>query len=48
MDLSRLTWLDKLASRALRIGQLVEVEEIADIPTTPHACAPRCRTWRGW
>ena len=32
MDLSRLTWLDKLASRALRIGQLVEVEEIADIP----------------
>ena len=32
-DLSRLTWIDKLASRALRIGQLVEVEEIADIPT---------------
>ncbi|MBS0493637.1 MAG: ATP-dependent DNA helicase DinG [Proteobacteria bacterium] len=32
MDLSRLTWIDKLASRALRIGQLVEVEEIADIP----------------
>ena len=31
-DLSRLTWIDKLASRALRIGQLVEVEEIADIP----------------
>ena len=32
-DLSRLTWIDKLASRAMRIGQLVEVEEIADIPT---------------
>ena len=32
MDLSRLTWIDRLASRALRIGQLVEVEEIADIP----------------
>jgi len=32
MDLSRLAWIDKLASRALRIGQLVEVEEIADIP----------------
>jgi len=31
-DLSRLTWIDKLASRALRIGQLMEVEEIADIP----------------
>ena len=33
MDLSRLQWLDKLASRALRIGQLLEVAEIADIPT---------------
>ena len=32
MDLSRLSWIDRLASRALRIGQLVEVEEIADIP----------------
>ncbi len=32
MDLSRLSWIDKLASRALRIGQLVEVEEIADVP----------------
>ncbi|QIL82532.1 ATP-dependent DNA helicase DinG [Diaphorobacter sp. HDW4A] len=32
-DLSRLTWIDKLASRAMRIGQLVEVEEVADIPT---------------
>ena len=32
-DLSRLTWIDKLASRALRVGTLVEVEEIADIPT---------------
>ncbi|QNP47330.1 ATP-dependent DNA helicase DinG [Diaphorobacter aerolatus] len=31
-DLSRLTWIDKLASRALRIGQLLEVQEIADIP----------------
>lgn len=31
-DLSRLTWIDKLASRALRIGTLVEVEEVADIP----------------
>ena len=32
MDFSRLQWLDKLTSRALRIGQLLEVEEIADIP----------------
>ena len=32
MDLSHLQWLDKLTSRALRIGQLLEVEEIADIP----------------
>lgn len=38
-DLSRLTWIDKLASRALRIGQLVEVEEIADIPN--HAARLR-------
>ncbi|WP_042422109.1 ATP-dependent DNA helicase DinG [Comamonas granuli] len=32
MDLSRLGWIDKLASRALRIGQLMEVEAIADVP----------------
>ena len=32
MDLSRLGWIERLASRALRIGALVEVEEIADIP----------------
>ena len=32
MDLSRLNWIDRLASRALRIGQLVEVGDIADIP----------------
>ncbi|GAA3987708.1 ATP-dependent DNA helicase DinG [Comamonas faecalis] len=32
MDLSRLTWMDRLTSRALRVGQLVEVEETADIP----------------
>ncbi len=38
-DLSRLTWIDKLASRALRIGQLLEVEEIADIPN--HAARLR-------
>lgn len=38
-DLSRLTWIDKLASRALRIGQLVEVEDIADIPN--HAARLR-------
>ncbi len=38
-DLSRLIWIDKLASRALRIGQLVEVQEIADIPN--HAARLR-------
>ncbi len=32
MDLSRLTWIDRLASRGLRIGQLVEVGDVADIP----------------
>ena len=32
MDLSRLTWIERLASRGLRIGALLEVEEIADIP----------------
>ncbi len=38
-DLSRLNWIDKLASRALRIGALVEVEEIADVPN--HAARLR-------
>lgn len=32
-DLSRLTWIDKLASRALRIGQLVAPDVLGDIPT---------------
>ena len=32
MDLLRLTWIDRLASHGLRIGQLVEVSEVADIP----------------
>ena len=32
MNLSQLTWVDKLASRAQRVGALVEVAEIADIP----------------
>lgn len=31
MDMSRLQWIDKLGSRALRVGQLMEVDEIADI-----------------
>ncbi|NMM76669.1 ATP-dependent DNA helicase DinG [Acidovorax sp. SRB_24] len=39
MDLSRLTWIDRLASRGLRIGQLVEVGDVADIPR--HASALR-------
>jgi len=32
LDLSRLGWIDKLASRALRVGTLLEVEEVADVP----------------
>lgn len=32
MDLSRLQWIDRLASRSLRIGQEMQVSEIADIP----------------
>ncbi len=32
MDLSRIAWIERLASRGLRIGALLEVEEIADIP----------------
>ena len=32
MDLSRLNWIDRLASRSLRTGQLVQAPEIADIP----------------
>ncbi|MFD1710827.1 ATP-dependent DNA helicase DinG [Ottowia sp. GY511] len=34
-DLSRLNWIGKLASRALRIGQLMEIDELGDI--APHA-----------
>ncbi len=33
MDLSRLNWIDKLASRALRVNAVAEVEELADVPT---------------
>ncbi|MFN3376700.1 MAG: ATP-dependent DNA helicase DinG [Burkholderiaceae bacterium] len=32
MDLSRLGWIDRLSSRALRVGGLMEVEDIADLP----------------
>lgn len=32
MDLSRLSWLDRLSSRALKVGGLHGVEEVADIP----------------
>ncbi|MEG1455876.1 MAG: ATP-dependent DNA helicase DinG, partial [Comamonas sp.] len=32
MDLSRLGWIDKLASRALRVNAVAEVEELADVP----------------
>lgn len=32
MDLSRLTWIVKLASRALRVNTVAEVEELADVP----------------
>ncbi len=34
-DLSHLNWIGKLASRALRIGQLMEIDELGDI--APHA-----------
>ncbi len=40
-DLSRLAWIDRLSSRALRIGTLVEVTEVADIPR--HASQLRQR-----
>ena len=32
MDLSRLQWLDRLSSRALKAGSQLGVEEVADIP----------------
>lgn len=32
MDLSRLGWVDRITSRALRVGGLLAVEEVADIP----------------
>lgn len=32
MDLSRLTWLDRLTSRALKAGSQLGVEEVVDIP----------------
>jgi ATP-dependent DNA helicase DinG len=31
MDMSRLQWIDKLASRALRVGQLLDTDEITDL-----------------
>ena len=31
MDLSNVQWIDKLASRALRVGQLLDLDEIADL-----------------
>lgn len=39
MELTRLRWLDTLTSRALRVGQLLEVQDIADIPA--HASGLR-------
>lgn len=33
MDLSRLGWIDRLASRALRVNTVAEVEELADVPS---------------
>ena len=32
MDLSRLGWIDRLTSRALRVATLVEVPQLADLP----------------
>ncbi|MEN9385240.1 MAG: ATP-dependent helicase DinG [Pseudomonadota bacterium] len=32
MDLSRLTWVDRLASKAVRTGGMLAVSEVADIP----------------
>ena len=40
--------IDRLASRALRIGTLVEVTEVADIPGTPAHCARPCKTSSVW
>jgi ATP-dependent DNA helicase DinG len=39
MDLSRLAWLDRLSSRALKAGTQLDVEEVADIPK--HAAGIR-------
>ena len=33
MDLSRLGWIDRLVSRALRVNTVAEVEELADVPS---------------
>jgi len=32
MDLSRLGWIDRLTSRALRVATLVEVPQLAELP----------------
>lgn len=32
MDLSHLQWLERLSSRALRVGQIMQVQEIAHLP----------------
>ena len=39
MDVSRLGWVDKLSSRALKVGGLLAVEDVADIPK--HAALVR-------
>ena len=48
MDLSRTDWVDKLATRVVRIGGLLAVSEVADVPGCPASSSRPCSTSRGW
>ncbi len=44
-DLSNLQWIERLTSRALRIGQLLEVAEIADLPQHSSGLRQHVTEW---
>ncbi len=45
MDLSRLNWLERLSSRALRVGAQLGVEAIADIPSQAALIRQAVQDW---
>ncbi|MBS7350841.1 MAG: ATP-dependent DNA helicase DinG [Comamonas sp.] len=44
-DLSRLQWLERLSSHALRVGQLLQTSEIADLPQHSSALRQHLHEW---